>query len=392
MLLNEVEDERVTYFAEYMVAHPSLLNSINEVYELVLEARMDNSTQIFNVIGPSGVGKTTLSQSLEKRLFKLFEKQIIEDPSFIPYLLIEAVAADSGVFNWKDFYVRCLAKLNETLIDKKVDYEEYDNNFRPKKRKFPAENGYTAPELRRSLENAIKHRRTQIIIIDEAQHIAKMGTARRFQDQLDTIKSLANVTNAVIVCIGTYELLNFVNLSGQLSRRSDEIHFPRYDIRNKKDLEIFRAIITHFKERIQKYFYIEIDLNDEEYEDLFFERSLGLTGVLKDWLKRSVRTAVREYKREKEENEKQELITLKFKHIERAAPSINKVSKMLEEIIEGESRLEEKLNTILEVREKLGMPKKEAKEISAKEKSKGKRNDVGLRNPKRDKVGVGDGD
>jgi hypothetical protein len=39
------------------------------------------------------------------------------------------------------------------------------------------------------------------------------------QNQMDMLKSLADSTHSRLVLVGTYELLTFRNLSGQLSRR-----------------------------------------------------------------------------------------------------------------------------------------------------------------------------
>ena len=51
------------------------------------------------------------------------------------------------------------------------------------------------------------------------------------------IKSTASRAQTVHVLIGTYELLAFRNLSGQLSRRSVDLHFSRY---RRKALRISR--------------------------------------------------------------------------------------------------------------------------------------------------------
>jgi hypothetical protein len=61
------------------------------------------------------------------------------------------------------------------------------------------------------------------------------------------VKSMASQTKIVHVLLGTYELLAFRNLSGQLSRRSLDIHFRRYRCEDKRDLKIFRNILLTFK-------------------------------------------------------------------------------------------------------------------------------------------------
>src|SRR4029434_2123935 len=94
-------------------------------------------------------------------------------------------------------------------------------------------------EYHHAVERALAFRRPVAILIDEAQHLARIGSGRRVSDQLDVIKSLANRTKTVHVLIGTYELLAFRNLSAQLSRRSIDIHFPRYRLANPGDAKSF---------------------------------------------------------------------------------------------------------------------------------------------------------
>ncbi|MCW5318120.1 hypothetical protein GTQ43_31530 [Nostoc sp. KVJ3] len=45
---------------------------------------------------------------------------------------------------------------------------------------------------------------------------------------MNWIKSIANTTGTVHILFGTYDLLNCCRLSGQVSRRSEDIHLPRY--------------------------------------------------------------------------------------------------------------------------------------------------------------------
>ena len=54
---------------------------------------------------------------------------------------------------------------------------------------------------------------------------------------------MTNVTSVLHILIGTYELLNFRNLSGQASRRGLDIHFPRYLYQNEQDRQDFQAAL-----------------------------------------------------------------------------------------------------------------------------------------------------
>src|SRR5207253_2450185 len=64
-----------------------------------------------------------------------------------------------------------------------------------------------------AVEQALRHRRPAAVLIDEAQHLAKVPSGRRLADQLDVIKSIASHTGTVHVLFGTYDLLAFRNLT-----------------------------------------------------------------------------------------------------------------------------------------------------------------------------------
>lgn len=61
------------------------------------------------------------------------------------------------------------------------------------------------------------------------------------------IKSIANVTGVVHILFGTYDLLNCCHLSGQVSRRSDDIHLPRYSTDNQEDIAEFMRVLRTFQ-------------------------------------------------------------------------------------------------------------------------------------------------
>ena len=114
--------------------------------------------------------------------------------------------------------------------------------------------------------------------------MARMSSGRRLSDQLDVIKSIANRTGTVHVLLGTYELLAFRNLSAQLSRRSIDIHFPRYRADDPNDRKMFLTVLRSFEQ--------QLPLSEppdlmKEWEYLY-ERSVGCVGVLKDWLVRAL--------------------------------------------------------------------------------------------------------
>jgi hypothetical protein len=80
-----------------------------------------NRIRSFLSFGPTGVGKTTLRLKTEQLITAEMLSELREDCTRIPVVSVEAVAPESGSFNWRDHYKRLLHQLDEPLIDHKLD-------------------------------------------------------------------------------------------------------------------------------------------------------------------------------------------------------------------------------------------------------------------------------
>lgn len=369
LLTASVEDKK-KYFLDRTINHPSLNMAFIDVMDKIKEAPRG---KVFLVFGPTGVGKSTLCKRVNNEIIINFLESNDGNKGTIPIIMLELPAPDNGKFNWRDFYKRMLKKLNEPLIENKII--KNDPNNTEKKRKIPVHLPSTAPELRESLENAIENRKTKIILLDEAQHLLKIASGKDPKDHLDAIKSLANLTGAIIVMFGTYDLTDFFNLNGQLGRRTNEIHFPRYNATVKKEIQEFKSVVNTFQNKLP--FYEETNLL--QYWDFLYERSIGCIGILKEWLDECVKEAL---------NKNQSTIT--YEILEKNAPSPAKALTIAEETLSGEEKVKEQWESNYLLREKLGLRKnKNIKNKESDEKrSKKKKNNVGQRNTTRDNIGV----
>jgi hypothetical protein len=369
-LLNRPIAERLAYFEAFTVAHPKL----REVYEVLMRTISEPAGASFIfVYGASGVGKTTLRKRVEQKLLEKALPDLEQDRERIPVVGVEAVAPESRNFNWKDYYTRSLFALEEPLIDYKFDYGAR-GIYRDSLGQLVVESRVVAPTLRRALENTLRHRRPDIFFIDEGQHLAKMSSGQKLQDQLDCLKSLANMTGILHCLLGTYELLTFRNLSGQLSRRSVDIHFPRYQLDNCDDVQAFKSVLLTF----------QCQMPVDETPDFIlhweycYERTLGCIGILKNWLTRALKDAL---------DEGASSVTLK--HLERRAWSVTQCQRMFKEILEGERQLTETENDIKSLRASLGLGEEVVSYQDEKPATNTKKgNKVGQRKPKRDSIGL----
>jgi hypothetical protein len=368
-LLQKPINERLAYFEAFTVAHPRL----KEVYDALMRTINEPAGASFIfVYGPSGVGKTTLKQRVEQKITEAYKSELINDKGRVPVVGIEAVASESRNFNWKDYYTRALIALEEPLIEHKIDYG-IRGVYRDIFGQIVIESKVVAPALRRALENSLTQRQPDVFFIDEAQHMGKMASGHKLQDQLDCLKSLANMTSILHCLLGTYELLTFRNLSGQLSRRSVDIHFPRYQVNNEDDIQAFKSVLLTFQRQIP----LSKEPDLVAHWEYFYERSLGCVGTLKNWLTRALKDAL---------NEGSDTITLS--QLKRRALSVAQCQRMFTEIVEGEHQLSETETDIQNLQSLLGLGRDIAKQSPNFSSSPARQGKVGKRKPKRDKIGV----
>jgi energy-coupling factor transporter ATP-binding protein EcfA2 len=364
--------DRIAYFENYTLAHPRL----REVSDLLLRTIGEPAGSSFIFIyGPSGVGKTTLRRRLEQKLIEAALAKSMLNPGCIPVVGLEAIAADANNFNWKDYYIRALMALDEPSINHKVNYGT-QGIYRNLLGDLVIEPKMVAANLRIALENALRHRKPDIFFIDEAQHLGKIASGRKLQDQMDSLKSLANITGVLHGLLGTYELLSFRNLSGQLMRRSIDIHFRRYYADIPEDVQSFKSILLSFQRQMPVKQMPDL-VGNWEY---CYERSLGCIGSLKDWLTRALKDALDE-----------DAPTVTTKHLKNRAWSVFQCRGMLKEIAEGEKQLLEVESDVRSLRMSLGLDTlsdSPANDLTVPKPAERSNQRVGQRKPKRDPVGL----
>ena len=370
-LLEQSPEARLGYFKSFTIAHPLLREADAALKQAIQEP---TGWSLIFVYGPTGVGKTTLRRRVEKHLKEAMMEALRQDPGMLPVVSLEAPAPDSHQFSWKDYYLRALVELEEPLIDRKLTHTAH-TSFRGGSGRALSDPRVPGIELRLALESTLIHRRPKAFFIDEAQHLAKMKSGRKLQDQLDSIKSLASITNTVHVLFGTYELLPFRNLSAQLSRRSIDIHFPRYRAERSGDYTAFRSVVF----TLQRHLPLPGESDLLPHVEYCYERSIGCVGLVKDWLTRALALAIN-----------QGADAVSFKMLQKTAWPLDQSERMAREAVDGESEMSEREETRDRLRQMLQLGTHSAPataRTNAPVPHAGPR--VGQRRPVRDLVGVG---
>ncbi len=381
-LLRQPSDARLAYFRALTIGHPLLL----QVYDDLRHAIRDSAAgSIILVQGPAGVGKTTLLQRVEKDIREQLLPELTQDVERLPVVRIEAAAPESGNFNWKDYFKRLLIALEEpeSLIDRKV-IPDQSGATQSGNLKLIHHSTSVSSKLRYAVEQTLRRRRPLAVMVDDAQHLAIMGSGRKLLDQINIIKSIANLTRTTHVLTGTYELMMLRHLNGQLSRRSIDIQFSRYLSDDPEHREAFINCLWTFQQHLPVGRMPDLV---KEW-DYFYERSIGCVGVLKDWLTGALALAL--------ENGGK---TLTRRDLQRRALSVTQCARMLAEAVDGERKLTETSEAQQELRKNLGLDVETKAPLLSFEGSSVdsaspqaantvKRRRAGQRNPRRDEIGA----
>lgn len=274
-------------FSHYIFKHPVAASTYSD---LLTALKGEASPQVIIFTGPTGVGKSTLAKAACNRIIKHYEAQMIEEQDFVPVVTISAVPPNGNGFSWKDFYIRLLTGQHEPLVDRKLLLPRQTSLFPDHALGERALEHSVADALRRAVEEYCRHRRTKFLIIDEAHHMLLVNGWQRLECQFECLKSLTIQTGVTILLIGTYRLLDILEQSGQLTRRSQVVNFPRYDLRHAEDRKSFRQILGYLEHKLSEFVPTRLDVD----ADYFYRKCAGCVGILKDWLSRCLEQALEE--------------------------------------------------------------------------------------------------
>ncbi|WP_374703673.1 AAA family ATPase [Burkholderia sp. WAC0059] len=287
-----------------------------------------SQSTILLICGPTGIGKTTLTRRMVNDAHGQQRARMDCDAGIIPAIYVEAPASGETDFSWRLFFQRILAQCDGPLDIPKVAYGVDATTGRVWRSRGP--NGNSLAALRTAVENTLRERQVQFIVVDEAAHMIRQSRRNRLEIHLDTLKSLANQSGTQMVLSGSYDLYRLMALSGQLARRTHVLHFARYREDNANDVRAFKSCLLAFEKALPDLWTGQL----MQYAEALHGNTLGCIGTLSAVLSRSARFA--------EQGGKWSVSTL-----ERALLTEAQRNKILEEILEGEEAINPSLTRIM---------------------------------------------
>ena len=104
---------RIQAFQSFTMAHPHLISAKDQLMNAIHEVPPNS---LILVLGPTGVGKTTLRTKIEQLLASELLPTLQDDRGRFPVVSVECIAPESGCFNWRDHFRRLLIQMEELWL------------------------------------------------------------------------------------------------------------------------------------------------------------------------------------------------------------------------------------------------------------------------------------
>lgn len=250
-------------------------------HEILCATQHGRKDEIVSVIGPAGVGKSTMLKYLSGYLIKQQSAGWKDD--CYPPIIVEAPSSIKGEFPWRAFLEEILEKLGEINVGNKLDLDETENRKRQGKWSI-SRSKPTIGQLERLMRLRIKSFRPITILIDECQNIVDKIPDKDKIANLNRVKNWANTMNTKFILFGTHEAKELLNLNEQLARRVVPVYFPRYRRDSDEEVIAFAQLFLSLKKHLN----LRIDGKVSENFFDIYDYTLGCPGLLVSWLHRTI--------------------------------------------------------------------------------------------------------
>lgn len=256
---------RLRWFFHVQLIHKELERISMQLSELL---DPNNETRIITLIGPTGNGKTTLAFRLVDEI--VASRSGVALSGEVPVIYVRAPANGQRSMSWAGLYGSILRAGNEPALKRTRNVVEEAGHLKLRGIK-------TLDALRDALERMLKHRKVKLLIIDEALHMLRWAN---YSAVMDTLKSLGDAGETKLLLMGDYTLVEAATQYGQVARRSELLHYTRYQRNDAKHKREFAKRV----QRLETLWPCEDAPAISKISEELMEASLGSIGLLKSLL------------------------------------------------------------------------------------------------------------
>lgn len=286
-------NERIEKFRSEWILHPEFQSVADQLMRAIYG---DLEHPMITVLGPPGVGKTSLIHYMLSRVIENETAQMEIDREYIPIVGVRVPSPEKREFPWRDNYYNMIEALFDPAVRSGVHFREYKTKAKQRGLgfEFPTEKYLgrgTKQTLYRHFLRILEHRKPKAILMDEAHHY--VFGVRNVEDRMlvlaNRLKSMADEMGGTkMVLVGTYDMRACLEATTQGTRRLRIIEFRRYQYPDLHDAsDPFMLTLLAFDDILSG------DLGFcllDHVEDIY-RGCLGCIGILKSWFENALESA-----------------------------------------------------------------------------------------------------
>ena len=236
-------------------------------------------------VGPGGAGKSRLSRMVGPEAFGAKE---LWTKGAKPFVWVSADNSDKAYFNPKSFTKQCLFELGDPFVTRPHDMVGAETDAAAAT--AMAQQSLANSKLNRSemvlrdtFVELAKLRQVKLLVVDEANLLVMAQKNRRPTDYLESLRLLGDRIGCSLLLLGTVDLLQLVDYSAQLNRRSLFVHLGRMNCETREA----RAEFLEFLKSIECDSGLPAGSLSERPGDIY-EWTYGIPGEIDGLVTRSV--------------------------------------------------------------------------------------------------------